>query len=374
MVELFSPLSLGDVQLSNRVIVSPMSQYSAVDGCATDWHFVHYGCLANSGAALVMVESTHIDAQARGTTGCLGLYTDEQEEALTRIVANFRRCGTSLIGIQLNHSGRKASTTLPWDAVKGALPSGWEALSVSNEPFGDGWPVPRAATLEDLARVTKGYVDSTRRALRAGFDTLELHAAHGYLLHSFLSPLTNRRTDQYGGNIEARMRFPLEVFNAVRAQWPKGKPLSVRVSSTDWDPAGWTIDDSVVFVRRLRKAGCDYVCMSSGATRADTKVPIAPRYQTPFASRIKSETSMPVSALGLISTAEEAQRVIVEGDADLVTVGRAFLDNPHWAWLAAARLGMSVNRPRQYQRTTPGVWPAAPEPDLAKAAGALGTR
>jgi 2,4-dienoyl-CoA reductase-like NADH-dependent reductase (Old Yellow Enzyme family) len=368
MVQLFSPFSFGGVEFSNRVIVSPMSQYSAIDGCATDWHFVHYGSLANSGAALVMVESTHVDAQARGTTACLGLYTDRQEEALTRIVEYVHKFGTSLIGVQLNHSGRKASTTLPWDPVKGALPSGWEALSVSNEPFGAGWPVPRSATLNDLARVIEGYVDSTRRALRAGFDTLELHAAHGYLLHSFLSPLTNRRTDQYGGDIKGRMRFPLEVFRAVRAEWPKGKPLSVRVSSTDWDPAGWTIDDSLAFVRRLREAGCDYVCMSSGATKADTKVPIAPRFQTPFASRVKSDTSMPVSALGLISTAEEAQRVILEGHADFVTIGRAFLDNPHWAWLAAARLGVPVNRPRQYQRATPGVWPAAPKPDLAKPA------
>lgn len=366
MPDLFSPITVSGVEFSNRIIVSPMSQYSALDGAPTDWHFIHYGALANSGAALVMVESTHVNPRARGTLGCLGIYTDEQEEKLGAIAAAVHTAGSSLIGIQLNHAGPKASATLPWDAVKGALPDGvgWEIISASAQSFGNGWPMPRAATAADLEEIIEAYVAATKRAYRAGFDTLELHAAHGYLLHAFLSPITNHRTDQYGGDLAARMSFPLQVFKAIRTVWPKEKPLSVRVSSTDWDPAGWSIDDSIVFVRLLSEAGCDYVCMSSGATTAETKPPIAPRYQSPFAARVKKDTNVLASALGLISTPEEARRLIVEGESDLVTVGRAFLDNPHWAWLAANRLGAAVKRPRQYQRATPNIWPGAPKPDL----------
>ncbi len=367
MANLFSPLAVAGLELANRIIVSPMSQYSAVDGCPTDWHFIHYGALANSGAALVTVESTHVDAISRGTLGCLGLYNHEQEQSFRRIVEAVHELGSSLIGVQLNHSGRKASSTLPWEPVKGALEAGrgWQTISSFTEPFGPGWPVPRMASEDDLAQIVQSFVASTQRALRAGFDTIEVHAAHGYLLHSFLSPLTNKRIDAWGGDIEARMRFPLQVIGAVRDAWPREKPMSVRVSASDWDPAGWTIEDSVVFTKRLQALGCDYVCMSSGQTSADTKVAIAPGFQTPFAARVKRDTGLTVSALGLIADAEEAQRVIADGHADLVTLGRAFLDNPHWAWTAAARLGASINRPRQYQRAAPGVWPAAPGADLA---------
>ncbi len=366
MPDLFSPLCIAGLELPNRIIVSPMSQYSAVNGAPTDWHFIHYGGLANSGAAIVTVESTHVSADARGTPGCLGLYNDEQEEAMARIVRAVHDNGSSKIGVQLNHSGRKASSTLPWEATKGALDEGrgWPILSVSEEPFGPGWPKPAAATAADLDRIVADYAAAAGRALRAGFDTLEIHAAHGYLLHSFLSPLTNTRTDSFGGDIEARMRFPLAVITAVRQVWPVEKPLSVRVSSSDWDPAGWEIDEAVEFVRRLRAIGVDYVCMSSGAISIDTKPRIAPGFQTGFAAKVKRDTDMPVSALGLIADAAEALRIVHEGDADLVTVGRAFLDNPHWAWTAAARLGAQIARPRQYIRTSPGQWPAAPQADL----------
>lgn len=369
MANLFSPLKLAAVELPNRIIVSPMSQYSAVDGKPTDWHFIHYGSLANSGAALVTVESTHVTAEGRGTPACLGIYTDEQEAGFARIVDAVHEHGSSLIGLQLNHSGRKASSTLPWEPVKGALEPGrgWQTISSFDEPFGDGWPIPSMASAEDLERTIDAYVTATRRALRAGFDTLEVHAAHGYLLHSFLSPLTNKRTDDYGGDLEARMGFPLALIQAVRQAWPKDKPLSVRVSSSDWDPEGWGMEDSVEFVRRLGALGVDYVCMSSGAIKVDTKVQVAPGYQTGFAAQVKKETDVPVSAVGLIATAYEADRVIAEGDADLVTVGRAFLDNPHWAWKAAGRLGAQVARPRQYIRTSPGQWPAVLKPYLKPA-------
>jgi 2,4-dienoyl-CoA reductase-like NADH-dependent reductase (Old Yellow Enzyme family) len=337
MSALFSPLRIRDLTLENRIVVSPMSQYSAENGTARDWHLVHYGALSNSGAGLVMVEATHIDRQGMGTNACLALYNDEQEAALKRVVDLAKRIGNSKIGLQLNHSGRKASMSLPWAATRGPLSSadgGWETLSASAIPFGKGWPAPAAATEADLKRVVEAYVSAAKRAQRIGFDVLEIHAAHGYLLHAFLTPLGNSRTDQYGGSLENRMRFPLEVFTAVRAVW--SGPLGVKVSSTDWaESGGATIEDALAFCKELEAHGCDYVCMSSGAATADIKVPVAPNYQVQFAEAAKKAVSIPVWAVGLIYEAADAENIIASGRADAVAVARAFLDNPHWAYRAA---------------------------------------
>lgn len=368
MPNLFSPLKLAQRELSNRITVSPMGQYSAIDGVPTDWMFIHYGMLSNSGASLLMLESTNVEDRGRGTLRCPGLYNDAQEREFARIVSTCHAHGSALIGVQLNHSGRKGSSTLPWDRLKGSLPlsdGGWETISASSIPFGPGWLAPREADDHDLAVVTNAFVDAANRTLRANFDFLEIHGGHGYMLHSFLSPLSNRRTDKYGGSLDNRMRFPLEVVEAVRRVWPNDRPFGLRVSSTDWDSGGWNMDDTVVFVRHLQQLGCDYVCMSSGATTALTKPPIAPNYQVEFATRVKREISIPVGAVGLITTPQQALNIIVQGKADMVTIGRAFLDNPHWAWLAANRLGVPLKRPHQYQRTTPAVWPGAPDADLA---------
>lgn len=371
MSALFTPIRLADLALANRIVVSPMSQYSAEDGAATDWHLVHYGGLANSGAGLVMVEATHVNAESRGTPACLGLYTDAQEAALGRVVATCRAQGQSALGLQLNHSGRKASGSVPWAATRGPLSpenGGWGIVAASDIPFGEGFPTPRAASLEDLARIKTGFRDAAERALRIGFDVLEIHGAHGYFLHSFLSPLSNRRTDAYGGSYDNRVRFVIEVVEAVRAVWPQGKPLGMKVSSTDWDDAGWSIEDAVELVKRLKAAGCDYVCMSSGATTATTKVQIGPDYQTRFAKRVKEEVDIVTWAVGLISDPAHAERLVADGWTDIVTLARAFLDDPRWAWHAANRLGATVPRAPQYSRVAPGAWPGAAKPDLAPAA------
>lgn len=362
MPALFTPLQLGGIELANRIVVSPMSQYSAEDGAVTDWHTLHYGGLSNSGAGLVVIESTHINAQSRGTPACLGLYTDEQQAVLQTLLATCRHRGSSKFGVQLNHSGRKASQTLPWAKVRGPLPAdegAWTTVSASALPFGNGYPVPHEPSVEELQTIKADYVASAKRALAVGFDVLEIHAAHGYFLHSFLSPLANKRDDQYGGSLENRMRYPLEVFEAVRAVWPRDLALGVKVSSTDWDEKGAGIDEAIAFVTELRSAGCDYVCMSSGATTADTKVPVAPGYQTQFAAAVKQAVDIPVWAVGLIYEPVEADRLIERGEADAVAVGRAFLDNPHWAWGAANALGADVARPRPYLRAAPQVWPGA---------------
>lgn len=362
MSSLFSAISLADCELSNRIIVSPMSQYSASDGLATEWHRTHYGALSNSGAGLVIVESTHVSAESRGTPGCLGIYTDQQAGLLSEIVALCKRVGSAKMGVQLNHSGRKASGTLPWIG-RGPLAAetgGWQSVSSSAIPFGKDWPAPRAASVEELSKAKDDYVAAARRALEAGFDVLEIHAAHGYFLHSFLTPLANNRTDDYGGDAERRMRFPLEVFKAVRAIWPNSKPFGAKVSSSDWSDQGIGIKDAITFVKRLKEIGCDYVCMSSGAATAEIVVPVKPGYQTQFAEAVKKEVDgIAVCAVGLIVSPQEADEVIQTGKADMVAIARGFLDNPHWAWHAANRLGADIKRPNPYLRAGPKFWPGA---------------
>lgn len=359
---LFSPVKMAELTLPNRLVVSPMCQYSADDGCANDWHLIHLGMLANSGAALVVVEATHVERRGRITHGCLGLYSDDNEAALGRVVAQVRRLGNAKIGIQLAHSGRKGSAQRPWEGGNSLKPDddAWQTIAASPIPFGDGWAKPREATEADMNRVRDAFVNATRRALRIGFESIELHLAHGYLLHEFLSPVSNKRIDQYGGSLENRIRFPLSVAKAVRAVVPKGMPLGARITGSDWRPDGLTPDDAVNIAKALKAEGLDFVCVSSGGITADTRNPTTPGYNVPLAARVKKESGILTRTVGLIVTPEQAESVVAEGQGDQVSIARAFLDDPHWGWRAAKMLGAEVQRPPQYARTAPKLWaPAA---------------
>jgi NADPH2 dehydrogenase len=359
---LFSPIRLAGLELSNRVVVSPMCQYSADDGCANDWHLMHLGMLANSGSGLVVVEATHVERHGRITHGCLGLYSDDNEAALARVVSQARRRGTARFGIQLAHSGRKGSAQRPWEGG-GALTAAedpWQTIAASAIPFGDNWHTPRQATERDHDRVRDAYVNTAQRALRIGFDAIELHMAHGYLLHGFLSPLSNKRTDQYGGSFENRMRFPLSVARAVRAVVPKEVPLGARITGSDWRDGGLTPDDAVATAKALKAEGLDFLCVSSGGVALDIRNPSDLGYNLPMAGRVKREAGIATRAVGLIVTPEQAEAAVATGAADMVALGRALLDDPHWGWHAAHALGAEVKLPRQYLRAGPKLWaPAA---------------
>jgi NADPH2 dehydrogenase len=355
---LFQPLSLRGLTLSNRVGVAPMCQYSARDGQAQDWHVQHYGALAASGPGMVTIEATGVVPEGRISAYCLGLYDEASEAAMTRLVASLKHVGTSAVAIQLAHAGRKAAAMRSWEGG-GPAPDGWPTLSASDLAFGPGWPAPKAATADDLDRVTEGFVQAAQRALRAGIDAIELHSAHGYLLHQFLSPLTNRRTDRYGGSLDNRMRFPLEVVAALRKAWPTDKPLGIRISATDWAEGGWDIDEAVIYAQAFRDAGIDYVCVSTGGLVPDAKVPVGPGYQRPFARRIRAETGLVTRAVGLIATGHDAEATLQDGDADLIAIGRGFLDDPRWTWRAAEALGVELATPPQYIAARPRFWPGA---------------
>jgi 2,4-dienoyl-CoA reductase-like NADH-dependent reductase (Old Yellow Enzyme family) len=359
---LFSPIRLADLELANRIVVSPMCQYSANDGVASDWHITHLGSLANSGAGLLIAEMTDVERRGRISHGCLGLYSDDCEAALTRIVDHCHRIGTAKIGVQLAHAGRKGSARAPWEA-RGqggtAPPDPWQTIAPSAIPFGPDWAPPRAMTQDDIDRVRDAFALAARRAVRCGFDAIELHMAHGYLLHSFVSPLSNRRNDEYGGALEGRMRFPLEVARVVRAEVPRGTPLGARITGTDWVDGGLTVDDAVVFARELKAAGLDYVDVSSGAITAESQRAPTPGFNVPFAEKVKREAAIPTRTVGLIATPKQAEAVVADGKADMVALGRAFLDDPHWGWHAATALGAAVARPKQYLRADPKTWPGA---------------
>jgi len=360
---LFSPLRLAELNLANRIVVSPMCQYSANDGAATDWHVTHLGMLANSGAGLLVVESTHVERRGRITHGCLGLYSDACEAALARVVAHCRRIGSAKLAIQLSHAGRKASSQRPWEGGQ-ALPESedaWPTIAPSALPFGSGWHTPRAMTEDDMARVRKAFVDAAKRALRIGFDAIELHMAHGYLLHGFISPVSNARNDAWGGTLEGRMRFPLEVARAVRAVVPQGTPLGARCTGHDWLDGGLSAADAVVLAKALKGAGLDYVDVSSGgvSARGQASVPKNLGYNVPIAEQVRREGGLPTRVVGLIVKPKQAEAIVAEGRADMVALGRAFLDDPHWGWHAAQALGGEVTHPPQYQRASPALWPAA---------------
>lgn len=358
---LFSPFRLADHALANRIVVSPMCQYSADDGCANDWHITHLGMLANSGAALLVTEATHVERHGRITHGCLGIYSDNCEVALGHVIAHCRHIGSAKLGIQLAHSGRKGSAQRPWQGGQ-ALAGGedpWETIAPSAIPFGPGWHTPRSATVEDLTRVKEAFVTAAKRAVRIGFDAVELHMAHGYLLHSFLSPLSNKRTDEFGGSLENRLRFPLDVVRSVRAAMPKTMALGARITGSDWLDGGITVEEAVALAKALKQVGFDYVDVSSGGLTAEARNPAKPTYNASLAEKIRCESGIATCTVGLIVTPDEAEAVVAGGKADMVALGRAMLDNPHWGWHAAQALGADVTRPPQYSRSGPKLWAPA---------------
>ncbi|HUF87500.1 MAG TPA: NADH:flavin oxidoreductase/NADH oxidase [Thermohalobaculum sp.] len=349
---LFSPVRLGPLELGNRIVVSSMCQYSAVDGSMTDWHLMHLGQFAVSGAALVFVEATGVEPEGRITPGCTGLYSDANEAAMARVIRFFRDYGNARIGIQIGHAGRKASADVPWRGGRplAADQGAWQTVAPSAIPFGPGWHVPEAMTPATMRRVREGFVAAVRRAERLGFDALELHSAHGYLLHSFLSPVSNRRDDAYGGSLENRMRFPLELFDAVRAIWPADRPLGVRFSAADWIEGGWDVESSIAYAEELKARGCDFVDVSSGGVSPEQKVVTGPGYQTGFAAEIRRATRLPTMSVGQITDPEQAETIVRTGQADMVSLARAMLFDPRWPWHAAMALGDSAAFPPQYQR------------------------
>ena len=355
MSHLFSPTSIGNLSLSNRIVIAPMCEYSADEGRATDWHMIHLGHLALSGAALLFTEATAVEPEGRISPGDLGLWSDDTEAALGRVVAAVRRYSPIKLGIQLGHAGRKASSDAPWNGGQLVPESagGWQGWAPSAVAHNAHEPAPRALDVAGLARIRDAFVDSARRALRLGFDAIELHAAHGYLLHQFLSPLSNRREDAYGGSLENRMRFPLEVFQALREITPSSVSLGVRVSATDWVDGGWDLAQTLVFAQALKDRGCEFIDVSSGGVSSQQKIPVGPNYQVPFAEEIKGRIGMPTITVGLITEAQQAEDILAQGKADMVALARGMLYDPRWPWHAAAQLGGQVDAPRQYWRSQP---------------------
>ena len=353
---LFSPFKLRKLALANRIVVSPMCQYSAVNGCATDWHIVHWGQLLQSGAGMFTIEATAVSAIGRITHGCLGLYDDACEKAIGERLAIARADAPPMpVAMQLAHAGRKGSSLVPWEGGQ-LIPvaqGGWTPVAPSAIPQLEHEPPPAALDAAGIGEIKRQFVDAARRASRLGIDAIELHCAHGYLFHEFLSPLSNRREDAYGGSFDNRVRFPLEVFAAVRDVWPQDKPMGVRISANDWVDGGWTIEDSIALVRRLKTAGCDWIDTSSGGISPAQKIPLGPGYQVPLARAIRRATSIPTMAVGLITDAKQAEAIVASGDADLVAMARAMLWNPRWPWHAAAILGAQVQAPQQYWRSAP---------------------
>jgi 2,4-dienoyl-CoA reductase-like NADH-dependent reductase (Old Yellow Enzyme family) len=355
MSALFSPIKLRELALPNRIMVAPMCQYSAVDGEANDWHFTHINALALSGAAVFCVEATAVEPIGRITPGCLGLWNDATEKALRPIVASVRRHSKTAVMMQLAHAGRKASSHVPWDGGQ-LIPvseGGWQPEGPSELPHKDGEPAPRALDAAGLARVRDAFVAAAKRADRLGLDGLELHCAHGYLLHQFLSPIANKRTDQYGGSLQNRMRYPLEVFEAVRAAFPAHKPVGVKVSATDWVEGGWDLAQTIEFAKELKQRGVDWIDASSGGVSPLQKIPLGPGYQVPFAKAIKEAVGVTTIAIGLITEAQQAEEIVASGKADMVALARGVLYDPRWGWHAAAELGGQVDAPPQYWRSQP---------------------
>lgn len=356
MSALFSALRVGDLQLDNRIIIAPMCQYSAEDGCMTDWHLIHLGQFAHSGAGLLIIEATAITPEGRISYGDVGLWSDENEEAMARVLTSLRRWSQMPIAIQLGHAGRKASTKKPWDGgqqIAPARPNGWQTVAPSPIPWEEGENPPLKLDAHGLERIRAGFADAAGRAARLGLDPVQLHAAHGYLLHQFLSPSSNHRTDKYGGSLANRMRFPLEVFDAARAAFPANRPVSVRVSATDWVEGGWDIEQTIEFARALESRGCAAIHVSSGGLHPAQAIPVGPNYQVPLARAVKQAVGIPVIAVGLITGFEQAEAIVGTGDADLVALARGMLFNPRWPWHAAAQLGGRVRAPEQYLRSQP---------------------
>jgi 2,4-dienoyl-CoA reductase-like NADH-dependent reductase (Old Yellow Enzyme family) len=355
MAELFTPFSSRDLRLRNRIVVSPMCEYSCEDGFAGDWHVVHLGSRAVGGAGLVFTEAIAVTADGRISPRDLGIYRDEHVDGLTRIV-RFANSQGATMGTQLAHAGRKASTAAPWlggNAVAVA-DGGWRPVyAPSAVAFSGDYVVPEALDEAGMARIVAAFADGARRSAAAGFSVVELHAAHGYLMHQFHSPISNRRTDQYGGSFENRIRFTLEVVDAVRNVWPEYKPLFVRISATDWVEGGWTVDESVELARALKTHGVDLIDVSSGGMTPDAKIPLGPGYQVPFAARIRREANIATAAVGMITEPAQAEQIVADGSADLIFIAREMLRDPYWPLHAAHALGVDIEWPKQYVRAKP---------------------
>ncbi|GAB4034590.1 NADPH dehydrogenase NamA [Spirosoma gilvum] len=352
---LFSPLALRSIQLKNRIVVSPMCQYSSVDGFANDWHLIHLGSRAVGGAGLIFTEATAISPEGRISPDDLGIWSDEHIDGLKRITQFIQQNG-SVAGIQLAHAGRKASHRRPWEGGTLINPTekrGWRTVAPSAIPFQEGEHPPLALTEEGIAQVLIDFEEATKRAIEAGFQVVEIHAAHGYLLHQFLSPVSNHRTDRYGGLFENRIRLLLDVIARVQSVWPEDLPLFVRISTTEWTEGGWTIDDSVALAGILTEIGVDVVDCSTGGNVAGAKIPVGPGYQVPFAGQIRHETGIKTAAVGLITSAEQAEAILANGQADLILLARELLRDPYFPLHAAHSLGDSINWPVQYERARP---------------------
>ncbi|AIT06711.1 oxidoreductase [Sphingomonas taxi] len=353
---LFQPITIGSTTLSNRIVIAPMCQYSAENGRMTDWHLIHLGHLALSGAGLLTIEATAVVPEGRITYGDVGLWDDATEAAMARVLESIRRHSDMPIAIQLAHAGRKASTDLPWKGGKQIArdhADGWQTVAPSPLPFAEGENPPTELTEDDLKRLVDAFAESARRAARLGIDAVQLHGAHGYLLHQFLSPLSNRRTDDYGGSLDNRMRFPLEVHDAVRAAFPADKPVTMRVSGSDWVAGGWDAEQTVAFARALEARGCAAIHVSSGGLDPRQQIPTGPSYQVPLARAVKQGCGLPVVAVGLITDYEQAEAIVGTGDADMIALARTILYDPRWPWHAAAHLGAHVKAPDQYLRSQP---------------------
>jgi 2,4-dienoyl-CoA reductase-like NADH-dependent reductase (Old Yellow Enzyme family) len=357
---LFQPIRLGAIELPNRIVVSPMCQYSADDGSATDWHIQHLASLGFSGAGLVMVEATGVEARGRISHGCLGLYSDANEKALAHVMAIARKtAGPTRFGIQLAHAGRKASTRFPWATPGGPLREGenpWRTIAPSALPFDEGWPAPEALDEAGLQTVLDAFVKAAQRAARIGFDVVELHGAHGYLTHEFLTPLANHRTDRYGGSLENRMRFPLAIAKAMREALPASVAFGARITGSDWMEGGWTVDDAAIFAGELRKLGATYVCVSSGGAVPKASIPLGPGYQVALAETVKKRSGIATRTVGMITEFDQAEQILAGGKADMVALARGFLDDPRWGWHAADHLGGEAFCPPQYRRARPPTW------------------
>lgn len=354
--KLFAPIRIGNLTLDNRIIIAPMCQYSAREGSAGDWHLIHLGQLAISGAGMLILEATAVSPAGRITPWDLGLYSDANEHALARVLQALRANSPIKIGMQLAHAGRKASSRAPWEGgaqIHPGEPEGWRAFAPSAVPHAPGEDAPIALDVAGLQRVRDEFANAARRAGRLGLDGIEIHAAHGYLLHQFLSPLANQRTDAYGGSLENRMRFPLEVFDVVREAFPAEKPVWARISATDWVPGGWDIDGTIALSQALKARGCAAIHVSSGGVSPQQVIKLGPGYQVPYAQRVKAEVGLPTIAVGLITEAEQAESIIANGEADAVSLARAMLYDPRWPWHAAAKLGAQVKAPHQYWRSQP---------------------
>jgi 2,4-dienoyl-CoA reductase-like NADH-dependent reductase (Old Yellow Enzyme family) len=355
MSALFTPFTLRSVIVPNRIVVSPMCQYSAAQGQANAWHLMHLGNLALSGAGLLCIEATAVEPDGRITPACLGLWDQRTEVALKPVLAAIRKYSNIAVAMQLAHAGRKGSCRVPWQGGQFIQVSegGWVPHAPSAAPYKEGETAPLALDSAGLERVRKAFVNAAMRAARLGMDALEIHSAHGYLLHEFLSPLSNQRSDDYGGSLENRLRFPLEVFDAVRAAFPAEKPVGVKVSATDWVDGGWDLAQTIEYSRQLHKRGADWVAASSGGLSPLQNIPAAPGYQVPFAHAVKDAVGVNTMAVGLITDAHQADEIVASGKAHLVALARAMLYDPRWPWHAAAQFHATVQAPPQYWRSQP---------------------